>query len=325
MLCILYVILLGAGLGVIGLLAERALAATAPRRWIWGLAIAVSTVVPPVYRARHAASVTALAEHHAASVKGSGALGVLGYAIDPAWWSRTESLDGAINRLWLLASATLLLLGLMGMARVSYLVWRSRARTQGATGADVVEGVPVVITESLGPATVGLLRPRVLIPRWVLALPLVQRRYVLRHEEEHRRAQDARLLFLASLPLLLMPWNLSMWWLVRRLRLAIEMDCDSRVVAALGDAPRYGDLLLKVALAESRGPRLQPAFLGRVGMLERRLVHLLDAMPRGLLQRVVLPLAAVLLLFLVLSVPHPVVGAGTAQVAAPAAVVTARR
>jgi bla regulator protein blaR1 len=313
MLCILYVTLLAAGLGLIGLLVERALPATAPRRWIWCLSIAASTIIPPVYRARHNASLTAMAQQAAEQGSSHHMAGITRHALDPAWWSRTESLDTAINQLWLLSSGTLLLLGLVSMGRVTYLVWRSRARHERPSRAEVLDGVPVVITESLGPATVGLVRSRVLIPRWVLALPMIQRRYVLRHEDEHRRAQDARLLFFASLPLLLVPWNLPLWWQVRRLRLAIEMDCDTRVVAALGDAPRYGDLLLKVALAESRGPRLQPAFLGRVGMLERRLTHLLDSVPRGYLQRVVLPLAAAALLLLVLSMPHPVVDAPAAH------------
>ena len=40
-----------------------------------------------------------------------------------------------------------------------------------------------------------------------------------------------------------MPWNLALWWQLRRLRLAVEMDCDNRVVAALGDPNPYGCFL----------------------------------------------------------------------------------
>ena len=170
----------------------------------------------------------------------------------------------------------------------------------------IVDGFPVVVTDSLGPATVGLLRSRVLLPRWVLALPGVQRQYVLRHEEEHRRSHDARLLFVASLPLILMPWNLAMWWQLRRLCLAVEMDCDNRVVTGLGDATAYGELLLKVAQAASRGPRLQPAFLGGVGTLERRLTVLLAPTPLRHVQKFLLPPPRSALLVVVLLMPHPV-------------------
>jgi beta-lactamase regulating signal transducer with metallopeptidase domain len=198
----------------------------------------------------------------------------------------------------------LLMWGLINVWRVSRVISQSPRKS-------VVDGVPVLVTDSIGPATVGLLRSNVLLPKWVLALPGVQRQYVVRHEEEHRRAHDARLLLIASLALLLMPWNLAMWWLLRRLSLAIEMDCDNRVVSALGDANAYGELLLKVAQAGSRGPRLQPAFLGGVGTLERRLTMLLAPTPLRHAQRFLLPVAACVLLFVVLSIPHPVVGHGS--------------
>jgi beta-lactamase regulating signal transducer with metallopeptidase domain len=157
----------------------------------------------------------------------------------------------------------------------------------------------------------------VLLPRWVLALPNAQRRYVVCHEEQHRRAHDARLLFLASLTLLLLPWNLALWWQLRRLRLAVEMDCDRRVVATLGDPTAYGELLLKVAEAASRGPRLQPALLGGVGMLEHRLTVMLAPAPLRHLQRWLVPALVVALLFVVLAMPHPVLGPRPDAVGAP--------
>ena len=183
-----------------------------------------------------------------------------------------------------------------------------RRRRHGTAKAPVVDGVPIVITERLGPATVGLMRSSVLVPRWVLALPGVQRRYVLRHEEEHRRARDAHLLLFASLPLLLMPWNLAMWWQLRRLSLAVELDCDNRVVNALGDAAAYSELLLTVAQAASRTPRLQPAFLGGAGSLERRLRALLSPTPVRGAQKFLLPVLTVGLLFIVVWMPHPILG-----------------
>jgi beta-lactamase regulating signal transducer with metallopeptidase domain len=290
MLCILYVNAVSTLLGIVGVLVERMLPATFSRRWIWCLIIPTSIFIPGYYRSHHAMSVTEMLAQQA---------------------GRIESFDSGINRVWLTASALLLIWALANAWRVAHLV-RTSSRRRDTTGAPLtIDGVPVVVTDSLGPATVGVFRSRVLVPRWVLALPGEQRQYVVRHEDEHRRAHDARLLFVASLALLLMPWNLALWWQLRRLHLAVEMDCDNRVVTGLGDANAYGELLLKIAQATSRGPRLQPALLGGVGMLEHRLTVLLAPTPLRHVQRFLLPALAVGLLFVVFSMPHPVLGPTT--------------
>ena len=289
MLCILYVIAVGTLLGAAGALAERALPAAFPRRWLWCIIIPVSVVLPGYYRGHHSWPVAdALVEQAV----------------------RAQSYDTSIQRVWLTASALLLLWGLASAWRVARVVSLSRRGRLNAGGATIVDGIPVVVTDLVGPATVGLLRSRVLVPRWVLAMPDPQRQYVLRHEEEHRRAHDAQLLFIASLTLLLMPWNLALWWNLRRLCLAVEMDCDNRVVNRLGDATAYGELLLKVAQASSRGPRLQPALLGGMGSLEHRLTVLLAPTPLRQVQRVLLPATILALLFVVAVMPHPVLGRG---------------
>lgn len=310
MLCILYVNAVGMLLVVAGVLVERVLPATLPRRWVWCLLIPISIILPGYYRWHHMVSVGDVQQ--AVQPPLGHALGMTSItALDPVWWARIESYDTSINRLWLTVSAVLLLWGLANAWRVSRVVSLSRRQRDDAGGPAIVDGVPVVVTDSVGPATVGLFRSRVLVPRWVLALPGSQRQYVLRHEDEHRRAHDARLLFVASLPLILMPWNLAMWWQLRRLCLAVEMDCDNRVVSGLGDARAYGELLLKVAQAASRGPRLQPALLGGVGTLERRLTVLLAPTPLLHVQRFLLPVLVVGLLAIVLLMPHPVLTHGS--------------
>lgn len=311
MLCILYVIVVGTCLGIVGSLVERVLPATWPRRWVWCVVIPVSIALPGIYRSQHAASVTDVLAQQAVRAPLSQALGTASLsALDPDWWARIGSYDPMINRLSLLASAVLLIWLLANMWRVSLAVRLSPSGRGDSSKSAVVDGVPVLVTDSMGPATVGLWRSLVLIPRWVLVLPGVQRQYVLRHEDEHRRAHDARLLFVASLALVLIPWNIALWWQLRRLRLAVEMDCDNRVVAALGDAPAYGELLFKIAQASSHGPRLQPAFLGGMGMLERRLTPLLAPTPLRHVQRFLLPAVAFALLLVVLSMPHPVLARG---------------
>jgi beta-lactamase regulating signal transducer with metallopeptidase domain len=121
-----------------------------------------------------------------------------------------------------------------------------------------------------------------------------------------------------------MPWNAAMWWLLRRLCLAVEMDCDNRVVSRLGNANAYGELLLKVAQAASRGPRLQPALLGS-GMLEKRLTALVSPTPLRSIQRLLLPAAALALFCVVLWMPHPIVGTGSHVHGAAATTTVARQ
>jgi hypothetical protein len=309
MLCLLYVSTVGLLLGVLGLLIERMLPTTSARRWVWCAIIPLSVALPGYYGAHHTWSVLHALEQHGTQPTMSGMLPTASMtALDPTWWEHTRSFNPTINRYWLLASGVLFMWGLANVLRVFYLVNISRRGARDRRNPAIVDGIPVVVTNQLGPATVGLLRSLVLVPRWVLTLPERQRQYVLRHEDEHRRAHDAGVLFLASLPILLMPWNPALWWQVRRLCLAVELDCDNRVVKALGDASAYGELLLRVAQAGNRGPRLQPAFLGGMGSLERRLTALVAPTQLRNAQKCLLPVAAMALLLLVLWMPHPVLG-----------------
>jgi len=311
MLCILYVNFVGGCLGIIGHLVERALPATASRRWIWFAVIVFSMALPGYYRYHHSWDVSAGSEQ---AVAGQTTQPTQALAFGTAWlspidkdfWARIDSFDSKINQFWLIISGLLLIWAVTNAMRVSDVVSSSRGNQNDPRTPTIIDGVPIVITDAAGPATVGVLRSRVLVPRWVLGLPGPQRQYVLRHEEEHRRAHDARLLFAASLPLLLMPWNLALWWELRRLCLAVEIDCDNRVVAALGNPDAYGELLLKVAQAANRGPRLQPAFLG-IGSLERRLTLLLAPTPLRHAQRFMVPALAFALLLAVVAIPHPIV------------------
>jgi TonB family protein len=113
-----------------------------------------------------------------------------------------------------------------------------------------VDGEAVLLTDGFGPATVGWRTPRIVLPAWVRDLDAPLRSLVLAHEREHRDARDPRLVWLATLAVALVPWNPSVWWLARRLRLAIERDCDARTIAAVSPTPApqaYARLLLFMA------------------------------------------------------------------------------
>ncbi len=274
MLCILYTITLAAALGLIAWLVEQTLPETAPRRWLWLAAVVLSVTIPPIYIANYHVIVTSTA------------------VADTSIWSRISVFDAEILRAWLATTIGLSLWGLGGVWRLAWLLPK--------------RGGPVVVHPKLGPATVGLLRTRVVIPAWALALPEAERHYVLQHEYEHKRVHDTQLLFFASLALVLTPWNVPLWWLLRRLSLAVEIDCDNRVLAGCGDTASYGELLLKVAASETSGPRLQPAFLGGTGMLERRLRHMLAPTRLSRRQRILVLSVAAVVLMIALATPHPV-------------------
>jgi hypothetical protein len=104
---------------------------------------------------------------------------------------------------------------------------------------------------------------------------------MLAHEREHVRARDPLLLHAATVTVLAMPWNVAAWWLLRRVRLAVELDCDARVLGSGRDARIYGTLLLSVCERRVRGaPLLAPALLERTSSLSRRILAMHPHRPR---------------------------------------------
>jgi bla regulator protein blaR1 len=302
-LCLLYFFAVGAWLSAAGVLAEHALPRSAPRRWIWCAAMLLSVALPMLLSATHSSHVIALWGREVVRMPAAhGMTGGDSPSTLRAWLDCNAAFGQVLLRIWLAGTVLVLAWAAAGTWRVHRML-RTARRRRGPTPT-VVEGVTVTVTDHEGPATAGVWRSRVLLPRWALTLPSVQQRYVVHHEDQHRRAHDVALLGAASLLVALMPWNPALWWQLRRLRLAVEMDCDARVVAALGDADAYGELLLTVAAAASRGPALQPALLG-AGMLERRLVALVAPRERRVREWLLAGAAAVMLVAMVLSVPHP--------------------
>lgn len=172
----------------------------------------------------------------------------------------------------------------------------------------IVEGRVVAVSEALGPAVVGFARPRIVLPRWLLSSPRDLLATVLLHEEEHVRARDTLLLALGLGLVVLMPWNPVLWYQLRRLRLAIEVDCDRRVVRRGVSPTRYAALLLEVG---TRSTLLRPAVAALAeppSLLERRMKALCTPLPRIPAARSALSAAAALVLVVAAcEVPTPAV------------------
>lgn len=143
-------------------------------------------------------------------------------------WAWAVSSGAAL--LWLVHSAIRLHRGLDGLP----------TRTVG--------DVSVHLTAEEGPAcwTLPGRRSRVLLPAWLRELAPGRRRLAVAHEREHLRRGDSLLTAAAWLFVAAAPWNLPLWWQLRRLRRSVELDCDARMLASGADPRAYGDLLLTV-------------------------------------------------------------------------------
>ena len=171
-------------------------------------------------------------------------------------------------------NATLLAAWFIGSAAVAGLVFVAfgRLRTMEQEFEHcAVDDVPVAVSDDVGPALFGVAHPRIVIPRWALDLPATERRIILAHEREHAIARDPQTLLGALLFLVVQPWNVALWAMVGRLRLAIEMDCDRRVLGRTADARRYGELLVLVHSRRSATPQPLLSFVERRSNLERRI------------------------------------------------------
>jgi hypothetical protein len=180
--------------------------------------------------------------------------------------------DAALPVAWGGASALLLLLGLITYARLERL-------SKGWPEVEI-DGTRLSVSPNCGPAVFGVWRPLIVLPAWMFSLDEEARRLILTHEREHLRARDSQCLLIAVLAAVLLPWNAPLWLLVRRLRLAIELDCDERVLRRNVDARTYGSLLLTVCARRRGELPFALALAERPSVLERRIRAMSTATPR---------------------------------------------
>lgn len=291
----LYCLLVGCLLGSAALIAERvALRSGGALRGIWIIALAASVILPAASilsgrGATESRPVTILPETAPVEAARAGPTTAEGRDIRLALpdWSRSSlliewltaarleqrALDRALIVFWAASSTAALLV--YGIAWVG--LHRGRRRWRRVR----LDGGEVLISDSLGPAMFGLAKPSIVVPRWLLDASAEVRDLVLRHEREHVAGRDHLLLGIALGLAALAPWNLALWWQLRRLRLAIEIDCDARVVRGGADALGYSEVLLAVRQRRVSTPLAAVALTEPVSQLEHRIRLLVDS-PRRL-------------------------------------------
>jgi hypothetical protein len=156
-----YVLVVSFALSIAALAVEKAAQVRRVRtRWVWGLAILASLLLPvalsSISTGSPAAPVTA---KPTASQSGFPLRRLTSDELSPAIWvsdsagpvAASPDINTLLDRVWLLSSLTMLALL---FASVTQLNWRKRRWERGT-----ILDVPVYITETIGPAIVRLLRP----------------------------------------------------------------------------------------------------------------------------------------------------------------------
>ena len=293
---IVYVLLVGglfacAAAATDGILRRAAM----PTRWVWVAALLATTVFSAISLAHvepragtqvnvkeRAATQLPLPETREglleAIVRARASIGgVASRIVGAAHHELTQREQALFLVAWFTSSTALLV--------ILSLVHRGMDRRRRDWPVAVLFDVPVRITPVEGPAVVGITSPEIVIPRWLLGRTPEEQRLVVVHEREHIEARDHLLLLGGLLLAALFPWHPAVWWAVSRLRLAIELDCDARVLHRGVMARPYGKLLIDIA-GQCAGHRVGAlALADRPSHLERRLVAMKNTKPQFMLVR----------------------------------------
>jgi beta-lactamase regulating signal transducer with metallopeptidase domain len=127
------------------------------------------------------------------------------------------------------------------------------------------------------PATVGVLRPTIVLPPRAATWPYDRRRAVLPHEAIHVARLDWPVRTIARIARAAYWFNPLMWWAVRRLDLEQELACDEEVLALGTGASDYACHLLGVArhATPTPAPAIPALGMARRTHLEERIMTIL--------------------------------------------------
>ena len=244
---------------VLGALAPTRLAtaSVADRTW---QATASGTTIKSIPESATALSLVRNAWHNASET--------LATLMQRSWSAWHDAVPSAIGS-WLLIAWAVASVALLALFVGVHLRYRRR-RAHWPLGS--VHGTTVRIATDTGPAVIGVTNAEIVLPQWLLTRDYREQQLVIAHELEHVRAHDPILLALAQVAVVLLPWHPAVWWMASRLRLAIELDCDRRVLRRGASTRDYGTLLIDLTDHHTGFGVALPAFSCRPSHLERRLI-----------------------------------------------------
>ncbi|HWU76047.1 MAG TPA: M56 family metallopeptidase [Rhodanobacter sp.] len=270
----MYVVLVTLALSLAALVAERAAkVCRVATRWVWVLSLAGSMLLPAVIASasirlpdafKSGAASTSIVLRETTSIPMPPML--LDFE-DAQSYATSDRIDTLMRGIWAAASVLMALILAIGAVLLHR---RKRGWSEGS-----LCGQRVLIAPDAGPAVVGLMRSRIVAPAWLLQASDEQQQCTIAHERAHLATRDPQLVALALALLMLMPWNPLLWWQFRRLRRAIEMDCDARVLLGGHDVGAYCETLIQVGQRQSSRIGVVPAMSDSASFLKLRIRHML--------------------------------------------------
>jgi beta-lactamase regulating signal transducer with metallopeptidase domain len=135
------------------------------------------------------------------------------------------------------------------------------------------------------PTALGLLRPAIVIPRWLLEeLSAGELNQVVLHELAHLRRWDDWTNLAQQIVKALFFFHPAVWWIEKKIALEREMACDDAVLAETESPREYAECLAHLAEMSfvQRGVALAQALIGRIGQTSHRVAQILDVnRPKG--------------------------------------------
>jgi len=135
------------------------------------------------------------------------------------------------------------------------------------------------------PTAIGLTRPMVVLPSWVLQeLTTSELRLVLIHEVAHLRRGDDWTNLVQQVVKALFFFHPAVWWIEKNVALEREIACDDAVLAETESPRSYAECLAHLAERSflRRSIALAQAALGKVRQTSDRVAQILDGnRPRG--------------------------------------------
>lgn len=207
-----------------------------------------------------------------------------GWIVLSAFWA------SFLFALWLLGAALLL-------CRLGVGLWRMRQIRRNCAEVNLASLDPAIsgifrasatrrriklcISNDLAvPAAIGLFRPAIVFPSWLLAqLSAEEIEMIVRHELAHLCRRDDWTNLAQKIVKAVFFFHPAVWWIENLLTIEREMACDDIVLAQTNSPKAYASSLISFAekLHSARVLALAQALVGRMRQMSLRVAQILDA------------------------------------------------